>query len=353
MACAWAQEPRLPPELEELAGLGRALPPEFAADVLLQVAGRLGAKHLTTRRELLEDAFVLAGRARLAMPRKSVVATAPESAEAILSAAYSQGLDTLSLQSRAVRQMHSFDAKLAAEYFARLADPPREPHTCADHMVWDSSPYWEAAEVVAPPALRAVVSPLEIGPAVKAHKALKRSASPDLLAAIQTLSGDDRAFAHTVRTAPRDLETLAIDVKREGGDPAPMLEALASYLRRHVSGRRCADTLEHAGIAAQSFAGYYNTRLRAAGYLSEHELPPIREEEMAAGSAIPVETTEAAPPWLEEFRKLRAADPSAAAMSKLYEQEPLVWWLAAKPMLGTDGLDRSSNLVLATYARLR
>lgn len=346
MAIATAEDPRLPPELHELAGLARALPPEFAADVMLQVADRLGAPHRNKKRELLEDAFVAAGNAREPMPRRPVMP------DPVLDAAYSQGLDRLTLQARAVRQMHGFDPKLALEYFQRLAQPPRDKLTCADRWVWDSSPYWETAAAIAAPDLRGVVSPLEIGPAAKAYRELKRPPA-ELLTGIDRLSGDDRAFAYAARSAPRDLETLAIDAKRAGVDPAPVLDTLAGYLRRHLAAARCADTAENARVAAESFAVYFNTRLRTAGYLSARELLPIREDEIAPGPVIPVENGAWKPEWMDEYRKLTTADAIEAAHSKLYDREPLVWWLAVKPLLQSGDWKQSSHLVLSTYARLR
>lgn len=350
------EAPRLPPELEELAGLARSLPAEFAADILLDVASRLGTKHRHRIRTMLEDAFALAERSREPMPRRTATAQPPDSGDAILEAAYSRGLDRLSLTARAVRQMHVLDPELAARYFDRLPLPPSDAHTCRDRMVWGSAPYWEAAAALGRTDLRGIVSPLEISPAIKALISLNLVNTPAaarFLQDVERLDGDDRAFTATLRTASRDLETLAIETARAKADPGPVLRTLARYLTRHLTGRRCGDTLEQSRTEARAFAWYYNDRLRVAGYLSKSELPPIRDEDMEAGSVIPVEAADSKPAWMELYQALRTAGADGVPHSKLYEVQPLIWWLAAEPMLKQEGLMNSPHPVLATYARAR
>lgn len=340
--CRAEEAPRVPAELEEIIGLARALPPEFSADLLLEAANRLGSRHRVKVRALLEDAFVLAERAREPLPRRAIPTAGP--AERLLEEAFSKGLDRLSLQARAVRQMYGLDARLGAEYFARLPAPPAGPHSCADRMVWDSSPYWETAAQLKQTRLRGIVSPVEIGPAVKAMMALKLANTPAaaaLLDDVARLGGDDRAFTATLRTAPRDLETLAIETARAGGDPAPVLRTLAGYLAHHLTGRRCADTLESSRTAASSFAWYYNDRLRVAGYLSPVELPLLRADEMQPESVVPA----AEPAKQKWFDALDSPD--------LFDTQPLVWWVAAEKRLKSADGEVVAHPVLAAYAKLR
>lgn len=346
--------PRVPPELEELAGLARALPPEFAADILMDVAQRLDSKHKVKQRAMLEDAFALADRASEPMRLQMAGLARPGSAEAIRQSALAKGLDRLSLQARAVRLLHAIDPKLGNEYFERLAAPPGAPLTCSDRMVWDSSAYWETAAALKRTDVRSVVSPLEIGPAVKMLLSRANTAQATrFLEDVERLAGDDRAFTVTLQTAPRDLETLAIERAKAGGDPAPVLQSLARYLTRHLTGARCADTLEQSRTAAKSFVWYYNDRLRAAGYLSKAELPAIRDEDTEPSSVVPAEPAPAEPDWLKEYRELQSASPEAIANSKLFDSQPLVWWLVAEKLSRAADGAHSSNPVIAAYARSR
>ena len=80
--------------------MARSLPAEFAADVLIRVAAAPALRNHPRRKELLEDAFVLAAHARERFPLRTLPAVDPNSADYVLGRAAQLGLDTLKLQNR-------------------------------------------------------------------------------------------------------------------------------------------------------------------------------------------------------------------------------------------------------------
>ncbi|MBI3683685.1 MAG: hypothetical protein HY235_25195 [Acidobacteria bacterium] len=301
------------------------------------------------RIELLEDAFVLASRAREPWPRRTLPGAAPDSAEAVLAEAYKLELDALSLQTRALRALQ------APGWIERLSRPPGEPLTCADRLVWDTAAYWQTiSELKLFPPPRSIVSPLEIQPAVE----MIRQAEPKrieplmhwLLDGLERLGEDDRAFSASIRNATRALEFLAMLCPDHGLPATPVLAALSRYLSRNLSAHRCQDTLEVTRPAASAVVSYFNERLRKPGHLGNAELPPI-EHELEPAAVLDRVPPEPHPKWLLQYRTLtEAPDHDAIADSKLQDEQPLVWFLLAKPF---DRMPDSRHAVMAAYSRLK
>src|SRR5690349_19792924 len=87
---------------KQLAEAGHALEPEFAAAALLRIADWRELRDREYRVALFEDAFRLAASAQNPL-RLRYLGAAQDPLASILDRAYQRGLDTLSLQARAIR----------------------------------------------------------------------------------------------------------------------------------------------------------------------------------------------------------------------------------------------------------
>lgn len=348
-----AADAPLPADVEHVIGLARALPAPFAADLLIRVAALPQLQGNPRQRELLEDAFALAYWVEQALPRKAWPPAPPGSVEAILEQADQLGLDTLSLQARAA---HALGDDVWIE---RLPAPPAAPLSCNDRFLWDTSPYWRllAARKVFPP--RPILSLVEVGPAIEMIE--RRNPAPDelerltawLLDGLERLPEDDRAFTATLRTTTRSLENLAILRRRHQLSADPVLAALARLLSRNHAAPRCVDTLERTQPVLEALVWYFNDLLRKPGHLASAALPPLEIDSspthLLRESAATREHV-ADPDWLKEYRRLLNPAPAlSVADSKLFELQPLVWFLLARDIDDPH----SPHPVIAAYSRLR
>ena len=139
---------KLPEPLHSLADLAAAAPPEFAADALLRIveSGRVADRN--ARRALVEQAFQAAAAAKFPVRMQAIRVAVTDSEAGSLKQAYALGLDILSLQSRAVRDMLPLDRALARDLFAQIATPALGPLTCDDALVYEPDEYYQALSAV-------------------------------------------------------------------------------------------------------------------------------------------------------------------------------------------------------------
>src|SRR5215472_7018553 len=138
------------PELARVADLAQSAPSELAADVLLRVAASERNQDRAWKIELLEDAFQMASLARQPNRQKVIGSRIVDRNRAeVLSLAFDQRLDRLSLQSRVVRQMLKLDKAKALDMFQRIAWPNLHSRQCRDALIDDVKEYYElATEIV-------------------------------------------------------------------------------------------------------------------------------------------------------------------------------------------------------------
>ena len=282
-----------PAEAESLAGAARNLPPEFAADALIRLAG-VDTLSGEQRAGLLEQAFRQAGRAEQPYRRRSGGGSAPEPA-GFLNKANQQGLDSLDLELRAVEAMLPLDAVRARQLFQSIP-PVKIPHVgCEEWMVYDLDSFYRVlgsaaasfrgaekdasavARFVKPYA--AVTSAVEIGPmaALLASSGWSDADFSAVLsafaAALPKVEGDDRSFTASY-SAALQIERLVKECKRRNVSPLPLIEAYRVYLVVGLSAARCADddAMGGGGMVASSLgtlqqvtdvAAFFNEHLRA------------------------------------------------------------------------------------------
>jgi hypothetical protein len=175
-AIAVAVPPRPDAGVEALIDQAQAVPPEFGAEALLRVveSGRISDPVLF--RKLIESSFEKAAAAREPVARKVLPAFKGANLPSLRAEGYALGLDRLSLQTRAVRDMQRLDAKRALALFEDIPYPAVQWRKCSQPLYEDVSAYYQTLAAVAPQAgrdadklaltaLARIQSPVELGPA--------------------------------------------------------------------------------------------------------------------------------------------------------------------------------------------
>jgi len=135
-------------DVKHVIALARAVPPEFGADALITLveAGLIGSE--TPRRDLLRDAFALAGKAQESAQLVSVAPPSSALASALPDVTR-KGLDRVSLQSRVVQLLVGSDSDLAREFHASIGLPDETTFSCNRRFVFAFSRYDAASRAVA------------------------------------------------------------------------------------------------------------------------------------------------------------------------------------------------------------
>lgn len=313
-----------PAGVEALVDRARAATPEFAADALIRIAGSPKTADRAWKRELLEEAFRRAAGAQ--QPLRKRAATPPSNVLAgFLDRAFSQELDTRSLQSRAVRALLPLDPAKARELLLEMAPLNLPRLTCEDALVYDVEGFYQAVGEVAQrgftaqelasdeplkflqPYLSNLQSPVQVGPAAHllAGVKLKPEHFEALVAAfagaVKEISGDDRSFSFAISRRGRinpQIYDLVNACKQRQVAVQPLLEAYRGFLVRHLKAARCADGADPvAGAAfglnppkdqeqAQDAVVFFNDSLRAPPVkaIEAEEVQPEKVEGKAAGA---------------------------------------------------------------------
>src|SRR5947209_12563666 len=233
---AQRKRPPRPAELEALVVDARALPPEFAADVLLRLVESGKITERAWQRELLEEAFRTAGGAQQPIKRRIApglnYAYTREDYEA---RAFGLNLDTMSLRLRAVNTMLKVDKRKARELFTELPTKlPLAPLTCDDVLVYDVSKFYETLTELAQdtfsaeqkardedvlfvtPYVDAMSAPAQVAPIATLIWNLEDSSSRLMtllnayIAALRKIDADDRSFA--AELGQRSASVIGLDI---------------------------------------------------------------------------------------------------------------------------------------------
>jgi hypothetical protein len=281
--------------VEALVAEAAAVPPEFAADVLIRIAtsDKL-ASDLEWKRELLDDAFERAAAAR-EPHRRTALLVSPDTRAGALLQTYDMHLDRVSLQVRVVAAMLSFDLARATELFEWI-DLDLNPAGCDEVLVPAADEYYAALTQIARAMARrgALGSdarsdafqfllfylwrarlPSEMPAVVKAIRGFNAEAGEAsyLGGALRTILGygvpDPRAFSTAGLELVGRMSDLADDERRAGLSPSILIQGLRDYLVGELKGARCADSISEGPIVDA-----FNAVLRHPG-VATHGLDPL------------------------------------------------------------------------------
>lgn len=316
------------PALADLAEQARSLPAEFAAEALLRLSGSSESTEAARKREWIEEAFRLASSAQQPFARRYWLG----SRAGTFDKAYAQGMDTCTLQCRAVQAMLAVDRKKAREMFAEIPAPRLPRLTCDDPLVYDVSIFYAtltkvAAETFDPKEIAAdeplhlvqryiadLVSPVQVAPSARMLAgASPKAGALDLLAnsfaaALKQIPSDDRSFSASLSgdsNASAAIAELASACTLKQINPAPLLDAWRAYLVRNLSAARCADTAS-AESATASFGAFSRQAAAEVAYSGTPGAVRFFNEKMRTGEMRAISEDEVAPAKIEG--KARAAD---------------------------------------------
>lgn len=273
----------LPPIPSETMGLiqeARDLAPEFTADTLLRLAGSRVLADRAWKRQLIEEAFSAGARAQLPYRKAG-----EETTDARFSRAYwDNGLEALTLQTRAVENMLELDSQRARAMFEEIQTPQVPALTCQETGAPNLSAYYQTAAKVFDRGFTAdqreklqhiqflkrvigqMESPAHVTPVVRliftaaVTPEQRQELVSDFAGMLPRINGSARVFGAAtfqlipvsvpvrlpagVRGLPPMLEAEPGQLPPQVVAVAPMLlPALRSYIVRHVSGPRCAEDI--------------------------------------------------------------------------------------------------------------
>jgi hypothetical protein len=271
--------PQLSPETMVLIEESRALPPEFSADTLLRLAGSRLIADPGWKRQLIEEAFAAGGSAQLPYRR----AAQGGSTDTRYYRAYmNNGLEALTLQTRAVESLLELDPQRARAIFEQIPTPQVPAMTCQETGTPVLSAYYQTAARLVERAFTAdqrakgehvqlikqvvgrMHSPAHVTPAVKLifTGAFTDEERQELVSTfantLPLITGSPRVFGDAmfqlvpvtapyrlppgIKPAAPLLETPPGQLPQQVVAAAPLLlPALRSYIVRHVSAPRCSE----------------------------------------------------------------------------------------------------------------
>jgi len=266
-----------------------AVPPEFAADLLMRVGDSTAAakEPAEWRADLYEQAFQLARSAPNPLPR--YLRRDPRARSRISEIGPAERLDTLSLQVRAFSGLLDLRRDRALE-LAGTIDVRIPALTCGDAMVPGPAGVFDIARHSHDLLERQVLSvhsSTELAPAFEAVLAaeLPATESRALLTALgstmRSLADDDVSFTDGLGPTWAAVKH-AMDSSNEGSLADFLLDAFRSYLVLHLSGERCSMRSPLVtGPLAES-----DTLTDIDGTLSSRDRPKLSPKERTASRRV-------------------------------------------------------------------
>lgn len=318
---------------QQIQDLTTSVPPELAAYALLRLVEGNAITQPEQRRHLIEQAYMLAGQSPYAL-RLTASGGVSDTRAGYLSQAFTQGLDTLSLRTRAITVMLKLDPQRARDLFQQLRPLPLANRSCADVMLYDPGAYYRSAGDVfkrgfiqeeqekglqddfLESVFRDLSHASEVGPAADLLRTLQFD--PEMLAraegafarSLGGIHGDYHSFIATQPNLTRNVTRLA---QAQGRASHALLEATKAYLIANESGAVCGDNSGGAnGVTSpniDSFASLNQVLMR-------YGIAPISAADVKPGSAVAITENNTQPYWqsptakqlLATVRSLRSGD---------------------------------------------
>jgi hypothetical protein len=272
--------PPLPAETLVLIEEARTVAPEFSSDILLRLAGSRVIADPAWKRQLIEEAFSAGAHAQLPYRKEGEEATDARASRAY----WNNGLESLTLQTRAVEAMLELDSQRARAMFEEIPTPQVPALTCQETGAPILSGYYQTAGRIVEKGftseqrkelqhmhfLKRVIgqmqSPAHVTPAVKLIFTVavtpeeRQELVFDFAAMLPRINGSARVFGAAtfqlvpvsapvrlppgVNAAPALLDAAPGQLPPQVVAAAPvLLPALRSYILRHVSGPRCSENI--------------------------------------------------------------------------------------------------------------
>jgi hypothetical protein len=250
------------PRIARLADDAAALPPEFAADGLIRIAGSARVADSAWKASLLNEAFFDAYSALDAYRRSTPASIPIDTRQGVQLMASAMSLNRVSLQVRVAQLMALINPRRARELFEWIDYDPA-PTRCEDLLVPAADEYYSALSLLARQAfgggrdealrffelyLWRAHLPSEM-PAV-AHAMIRFDPLPTETPYFEALfssilgtgSTDARGFSASASDIVSRTADLQVFEARIGYRGIHLMESLRSYLVNQMKGPRCADS---------------------------------------------------------------------------------------------------------------
>lgn len=246
-----------------------AQPAPISADLLLNIIDAGFIDDHAQKKLLVEDVFAIAKQVKEPFPLRKFHGLT-DTRSGYRSMSFELGLDRLSIQLRAVREMLKVDRLKARSMFAEIPPIELKPLECSDSLAYDVSEFYKVlGEVVqktftdeerqrnepiyfAASYIERIDSPFEIGPAIDLVVSLNTTQQefgillPRLTSAIREMSSDPRSLALTLQNdGPTEKIKFALigKIGRMGFQSKDLLDAYRHFLVSNLSESQCSDTL--------------------------------------------------------------------------------------------------------------
>jgi hypothetical protein len=245
-----------------LASDALALPPEFAADALIRIAGSARVTDDRFKSALLRDAFFAAYSVREPYRRSTPESIPFDTRQGVQLAASAMSLNRVSLQVRAAQLMALVDARRARELFEWI-DFDLSPTACEDPLVPAVDEYYSALSLLArtgfgsdrDEALRFFVLylwrarlPSEMPAVARAMVRFGPSASETpyfetiFTSLLDSGASDARGFSASMSDIVSRTADFQIFEAKASFRGIHLMESLRAYLVSQMKGPRCADS---------------------------------------------------------------------------------------------------------------
>jgi len=272
-----------------------SLPPEFAADIALQVVENSASLTVPQEISALKNAFDEAAQSQDDVGRRPWGNSVEETSEGLHAIALSLGrLDRISQQSRAVQDIAGIDPKLARVKLGTIALPGFEPPPCYATWLYFPDAYYEAAARVMTAGfsseeissgqrrefLRSVVSRVvshsQLPPVTRLITASDLSSTElagvisSYIYVLDSLRGDAHSFyATATRHSVDEFDALVARLGKKGIAALPLIASFRRYLAANFKTTPCTPFKSPDSgklpPAVQEFNDKFSTRLKAAG----------------------------------------------------------------------------------------
>ena len=319
-------------EIESFITYAQSVPAEFSVDLLIQLVQSGEIKDSQRKQDLLVESFYAAAKAKEPVKVVALPGSAVDSRTGYRATAARAGLDTLSLQCRAIRALLPLNKRKARQLFSEIK-LKLEPLNCESTLGYEVDSFFTTMQAIAQSGFNAeenrrgepvyfvesyiskINSPDQIPPALKLLGSLKttdlelESLARAFSTALQGIPADDRSFSAPWNSTLGTFDDLISMFNRRGLSNDRLLEAYRAYLINQLSGSRCADTISKAQQELESnLVIHFNEKLRSLSYkkipaISEEEIKPAKREGSATNE--PYWTSAKSKSILMRVKKLR------------------------------------------------
>lgn len=302
--------------VQNIIDLAAGVPPEFGADVLMRLVESDKTTDHALKVELLKEAFDLAESAQQPVSREPLNGSDLDTRSGYLAIAYFLGLDRLSLQSRAARDMLPLDAAEARALFTQVQLPILAPLNCKETLTYAPKPLYETLAylirnhvtsedkqkghmvAVLAPYVSTLQSHSQVAPVAQLLVSVdlspvEREELTSLFAnALQQLQGDERSFSAAILSSGDSglLSAFGDLIKKldaQGVQSVDLVKAIRQYLVSGFKTSFCGEIVaerEGKDLLPQAIDSF-NRQFK--GSLLKAELAPISAEEIRNARIMP------------------------------------------------------------------